>query len=46
MVCSPHDNASWELFEEMLANAEEFYQALKIPYQVCGDRKRYPSTAC
>lgn len=34
VVCSPHDNASWEAFEEMLANAEEFYQALKIPYQV------------
>lgn len=34
VICSPHDNASWEAFEEMLANAEDFYQALKIPYQV------------
>ena len=33
-VTSPFDNASWEAFEEMLANAEDFYQALGLPYQV------------
>lgn len=33
-VTSPHDNKSWEMFEEMLSNAEEFCQALGIPYRV------------
>lgn len=33
-VTSPEDNASWECMEEMLANAEEFYQALGLPYRV------------
>lgn len=31
---SPHDNKSWEIFEEMMATAEEFYQSLGIPYHV------------
>ena len=33
-VTSPHDNASWEALDEMLSNAEEFYQKLGLPYQV------------
>ncbi|KAL3315196.1 Serine--tRNA ligase, cytoplasmic [Cichlidogyrus casuarinus] len=33
-ITSPHDNLSWDMFHEMIANAEEFYQALGIPYQV------------
>lgn len=33
-ITSPHDNKSWEMFEEMLSNAEEFCQALDIPYRV------------
>ncbi|KAI1230843.1 hypothetical protein IHE44_0008275 [Lamprotornis superbus] len=31
---SPHDNKSWEIFEEMMATAEEFYQSLGIPYHI------------
>uniref|UniRef100_A0A8U7NJ28 serine--tRNA ligase n=1 Tax=Corvus moneduloides TaxID=1196302 RepID=A0A8U7NJ28_CORMO len=31
---SPHDNKSWEMFEEMMATAEEFYQSLGIPYHI------------
>ena len=34
VVCSPEDGASWQHLEEMLQTAEEFYQALKIPYRV------------
>ena len=34
VVTSPHDNASWEALDEMLSNAEEFYQKLGLPYQV------------
>lgn len=33
-ITSPHDNKSWEMFEQMLSNAEEFCQALGIPYRV------------
>jgi hypothetical protein len=33
-VTSPDNNASWVAFEEMLTNAEEFYQTLELPYQV------------
>ncbi len=33
VVTSPHDDESWKALEEMLANAEEFYQALGLPYQ-------------
>ncbi|XP_036857475.1 serine--tRNA ligase, cytoplasmic isoform X1 [Manis javanica] len=31
---SPHDNSSWEMFEEMITTAEEFYQSLEIPYHI------------
>lgn len=34
MVVSPAENASWEAFEEMIANAEDFYQQLGLPYQI------------
>lgn len=33
-VTSPHNNASWKALDEMLANAEDFYQHLGLPYQV------------
>jgi seryl-tRNA synthetase len=32
IICSPEE--SWSLMEEMLANAEDFYQALGLPYRV------------
>lgn len=34
VVTSPSDNASWRAFEEMITNAEEFYQTLQLPYQI------------
>ncbi|CAH3148365.1 unnamed protein product [Porites lobata] len=34
VICSPHDNTSWQLFHEMIANAEEFNQALGLPYRI------------
>ncbi|CAH0713169.1 unnamed protein product, partial [Brenthis ino] len=34
VLTSPHDNKSWEMMDEMIANAEEFYQILGIPYRV------------
>uniref|UniRef100_A0A0K0EEG0 serine--tRNA ligase n=1 Tax=Strongyloides stercoralis TaxID=6248 RepID=A0A0K0EEG0_STRER len=34
VICSPRDNISWEMFDEMIGNAETFYQALKIPYRI------------
>lgn len=34
VYASPHDNKSWELFDEMIAVAEEFYQSLGIPYHI------------
>ncbi|PIO24631.1 hypothetical protein AB205_0094790, partial [Aquarana catesbeiana] len=30
----PHNNNSWEMFDEMIATAEGFYQALGIPYRI------------
>ncbi|CAL7949495.1 unnamed protein product [Xylocopa violacea] len=33
-LTSPYDNKSWQMMEEMISNAEEFYQALEIPYRV------------
>ncbi|XP_076033383.1 seryl-tRNA synthetase isoform X2 [Oratosquilla oratoria] len=33
-ITSPHDNKSWEMMDEMIANAEQYYQMLEIPYQV------------
>lgn len=37
-MTSPFENASWAALEEMLANAEEFYQALGLPYQASSPR--------
>ncbi|XP_026533676.1 serine--tRNA ligase, cytoplasmic [Notechis scutatus] len=34
VYASPHDNKSWEMFDEMIAIAEEFYQSLGIPYHI------------
>ncbi|VDN57406.1 unnamed protein product [Dracunculus medinensis] len=34
VICSPHDDISWKMFDEMIANAEEFCQLLGIPYRV------------
>jgi len=34
VITSPHDNKSWEALDEMIGNAEEFCQALGIPYRV------------
>ncbi|KAG8188010.1 hypothetical protein JTE90_009886 [Oedothorax gibbosus] len=33
-ITSPHDNKSWEIFDEMVDNAEEFCKVLGIPYRV------------
>ena len=33
-VTSCNNNASWEAFEEMLSNAEDFYTSLGLHYQV------------
>jgi len=33
-LTSPHDNKSWEMMDEMINNAEGFYQALNIPYRI------------
>ncbi|KAG7273990.1 hypothetical protein CRUP_011172, partial [Coryphaenoides rupestris] len=34
VYASPHDNKSWETFDEMIGTAEEFYQSLGIPYRI------------
>ncbi|XP_034270641.1 serine--tRNA ligase, cytoplasmic [Pantherophis guttatus] len=34
VYASPHDNKSWEMFDEMISIAEEFYQSLGIPYHI------------
>lgn len=34
VVCSPHDNQSWKMMEEMITTAEDFYKSLGIPYRV------------
>lgn len=34
VLTSPHENKSWEMFDEMINNAENFCQALKLPYRV------------
>ncbi|CAD6199707.1 unnamed protein product [Caenorhabditis auriculariae] len=34
VLCSPNDNDSWVIFDEMIGNAEEYYKELGIPYQV------------
>eukprot|EP00201_Polytomella_parva_P013922 CAMPEP_0175051398 /NCGR_PEP_ID=MMETSP0052_2-20121109/7774_1 /TAXON_ID=51329 ORGANISM="Polytomella parva, Strain SAG 63-3" /NCGR_SAMPLE_ID=MMETSP0052_2 /ASSEMBLY_ACC=CAM_ASM_000194 /LENGTH=445 /DNA_ID=CAMNT_0016315671 /DNA_START=44 /DNA_END=1381 /DNA_ORIENTATION=- len=33
-IVSPEGNKSWEMMEEMIGNAEEFYQSLEVPYRV------------
>ncbi|KAK9072243.1 hypothetical protein SSX86_008676 [Deinandra increscens subsp. villosa] len=33
-LTKPSANESWEMHEEMIKNSEEFYQMLKLPYQV------------
>jgi len=32
VLCKPED--SWQHFDELIGNSEEFFQSLKIPYQV------------
>uniref|UniRef100_A0A8C8INZ3 Serine--tRNA ligase, cytoplasmic n=1 Tax=Oncorhynchus tshawytscha TaxID=74940 RepID=A0A8C8INZ3_ONCTS len=34
VFASPHDNKSWEMMDEMIGTAEEFYQTLGIPYRI------------
>lgn len=34
VVCSSKGDESWKMMDEMLANSEEFYQTLGLPYQV------------
>jgi len=34
VITSPEENKSWEMFNEMINNAEEFNKSLGIPYQV------------
>ena len=34
IVCSPRDNISWKLQDEMLQNAKDFYDSLGVPYRV------------
>ncbi|KAE9552608.1 hypothetical protein FO519_004190 [Halicephalobus sp. NKZ332] len=34
VICSPNDNESWKHFDDMIANAEEYCQALELPYHV------------
>lgn len=33
-ITSPEGNSSWDMMEEMLGNAEAFYQSLGLPYHV------------
>lgn len=33
-ITAPTDNKSWEMFEEMIGNAEAFTQSLAIPYRI------------
>uniref|UniRef100_A0A1I8B1S9 serine--tRNA ligase n=1 Tax=Meloidogyne hapla TaxID=6305 RepID=A0A1I8B1S9_MELHA len=34
VICSPFDDESWEHFDEMIENAEFYYQTLGIPYRI------------
>lgn len=34
VLTSPHDNKSWELFDEMITNSEDFYKDLGIGYRI------------
>ncbi len=33
-MTSPEDDASWQMFEEMIGHSEAFYQSLGIPYRI------------
>ena len=33
-LSSPHDDASWQLFDEMIGNAENYCKVLGLPYRV------------
>ncbi|CAL4921309.1 unnamed protein product [Urochloa decumbens] len=33
-ITSPNGNESWEMFEEMVQNSQDFYKELGLPYQV------------
>ncbi|XP_065845207.1 serine--tRNA ligase, cytoplasmic-like [Oscarella lobularis] len=33
-LTSPHDDKSWAMMDEMIANAEGFFQSLGIPYRI------------
>lgn len=49
VYASPHDNKSWEMFEEMMATAEDFYQSLGIPYHIVNivsGRGKGPPSLC
>ena len=34
VLTSPEENKSWEMFDEMINNAEMFTQKLGIPYRI------------
>jgi len=34
VITSPFDDESWKMLDEMIGNAEDFCQALELPYQV------------
>lgn len=34
VICSPHDDTSWKMLEEMITNSEEYCQLLGIPYRI------------
>lgn len=34
VLTSPHDSKSWEMFDAMIKNAEDFTSALGIPYRI------------
>ena len=34
VLTSPHDDESWKMLDDMIANSEDFYQSLGISYQV------------
>ena len=33
-VASPFGNLSWQAFEDMVENTEDFYQSLELPYRI------------
>uniref|UniRef100_A0A158Q863 serine--tRNA ligase n=1 Tax=Elaeophora elaphi TaxID=1147741 RepID=A0A158Q863_9BILA len=34
VLCSPHDDESWKMLDEMVTNAEDFCKALGIPFRI------------